>query len=152
MELSSLFPVVDERATAKKVKKFFEKDFERLLRLADEQTSFFRSPNYDGMPKSPSTINGQEESAIKYITSDTAKAKSILKDIDVAINHCSKTNQTILFYRYIECWPDWQVAQKVKYSATRYNELKIVALVEFAERLCVQENRIDLREIQKASS
>lgn len=41
MELSSLFPVVDERATAKKVKKFFEKDFERLLRLADEQTSFF---------------------------------------------------------------------------------------------------------------
>ncbi len=67
MELSSLFPVVDERATAKKVKKFFEKDFERLLRLADEQISFFRSPNYDGMPKSPSTINGQEESAIKYI-------------------------------------------------------------------------------------
>ena len=148
MELSSLFPVVDERATAKKVKKFFEKDFDRLLRLADEQTSFFRSPNYDGMPKSPSTANGQEVSVIKRITSDTAKAKSILRDIDIAINHCSKTNQTILFYRYIECWPDWQVAQQIQYSTTRYNELKIVASVEFAERLCVQENRIDLRELK----
>lgn len=152
MELNSLFPVIDERATSKKVKNFFDKDFERLLRLADEQTSFFRSPKYDGMPRSQSTINGQEESAIKYITSDTAKAKSILKDIDVAINHCSKTNQIILFYRYVERWPDWRVAQKVQYSTTRYNELKIAALVEFAERLCVQENRIDLREIQKASS
>lgn len=148
MELSSLFQIADERATAKNVRKFFDKDFERLLRLADEQTSFFRSPDYDGMPKSPSTINGQEESAIKYIASDTAKAKSILKDIDVAINHCSKTNQLILFYRYIECWPDWRVAQKIQYSTTRYNELKIAALVEFAERLCVQENRIDLREIK----
>lgn len=144
MELSSLFPVVDERATAKKVKKFFEKDFERLLRLADEQTSFFRSPNYDGMPRSQSTINGQEESAIKYITSDSARAKSILKDVDIAINHCSKTNQIILFYRYIECWPDWRVAQKVSYGRTRYHELKMVALNEFAERLRVQECKIDL--------
>lgn len=116
--------------------------------LQMSKQAFFRSPNYDGMPKSPSTINGQEESAIKYITSDSARAKSILKDIDVAINHCSKTNQIILFYRYIECWPDWRVAQEVKYSTTRYNELKIAALVEFAERLCVQENRIDLREIK----
>ncbi|MEY8662516.1 ArpU family phage packaging/lysis transcriptional regulator [Ligilactobacillus faecis] len=148
MELSSLFPVIDDRATAKKVKNFFEKDFERLLRLADEQTSFFRSPNYDGMPKSPSTINGQEASVIKCITSDTAKAKSILSDIDIAINHCNKTYQTILFYRYIECLPDWRVAQKVKYSTTRYNELKIAALVEFAERLCVQKNHIDLRALK----
>lgn len=148
MELNSLFPVIDERATARNVKVFFDRDLDRLLRLADEQTSFFRSPNLDGMPKSPSTINGQEKAAIKYITSDAAKAKSILKDVDTAINHCSNTNQIILFYRYIKCYPDWKVAQKIKYSTTRYNELKNVALVEFAERLCVQQNHIDLREIK----
>ena len=41
MELNSLFPVLDEQATAVKVKNFFNKDFERLLRLADEQNKFF---------------------------------------------------------------------------------------------------------------
>ena len=151
MELSSLFPVLDEQATARNVKNFFDKDFDRLLRLADEQTSFFRSPNYDGMPKSPSTINRQEESAIKYVTSDTTKAKSILKDVDIAINHCSNMNQIILFYRYIKCLSDLQVAQKIGYGATRYNELKTVALIEFAERLYVQHNHIDLRVIEKAT-
>lgn len=63
-----------------------------------------------------STINGQEASAIKYITSNTAKEKSILKDVDVAINHCSKINQIILFYRYIKFYPDWKVAQKTGYK------------------------------------
>lgn len=149
MELNSLFPVLDEQATARNVKAFFDKDFDRLLRLADEQTSFFRSPSYDGMPKSPSFKNRQEESTIKYITSDTAKAKSILKDVDIAINHCSNTNQIILFYRYIKRLTDIQVAQKIRYGATRYNELKNVALVEFAERLYVQKNHIDLRAIEK---
>jgi len=148
MDLESLFPVIDEYETSKRVRNFFDSDFERLLRLADEQTSFFRSPNYDGMPKSPSTINGQEETAIKYITSDTAKAKSILKDVDIAINHCKKMSQTILFYRYIKCLPDWRVAQKIQYSTTRYSELKTIALVEFAERLYAQKNHIDLRKLK----
>lgn len=145
MDLINLFPILDEQATAAKVRSFFAKDFERLLRLADEQPSFFRSPSYDGMPKSPSVTNHQEEVAVEWLTSDSLLAKSILKDVDTAITHCTYLNQTILFYRYIKCWPDWKVAQKVQYSTTRYTELKVVALVEFAERLCVQKNHVDLR-------
>ena len=50
MDLIDLIPDLDEVATAEKVKKFFDKDLERLLRLADKQRSFFRSVSMDGMP------------------------------------------------------------------------------------------------------
>ncbi|WP_304652458.1 ArpU family phage packaging/lysis transcriptional regulator [uncultured Ligilactobacillus sp.] len=145
MDLIDLIPDLDEVATAEKVKKFFDKDLERLLRLADKQRSFFRSVSMDGMPKAPSPGNGQENMVVKYVSSESAKAKSILEDVSVALNHCSNTYQLILYYRYIEGLADWQVAQKVQYSTARYYQLKIAACIEFAERLCVQRNKIDLR-------
>lgn len=145
MDLIDLIPNLDEVATAEKVKKFFDKDLERLLRLADEQRSFFRSVNMDGMPKAPSPGNGQEKMVVKYVSSESAKAKSILEDVSVALNHCSNTYQLILYYRYIKGLADWQVAQKVQYSTARYYQLKIAACIEFAERLYVQRNKIDLR-------
>ncbi|WP_076149743.1 ArpU family phage packaging/lysis transcriptional regulator [Ligilactobacillus murinus] len=145
MDLIDLIPDLDEVATAEKVKNFFDKDLERLLRLADKQRSFFRSVSMDGMPKAPSPGNGQENMVVKYVSSESAKAKSILEDVNVALNRCSSTYQLILYYRYIKGLADWQVAQKIKYSTTRYNELKIAACIEFAERLHVQINQLDLR-------
>ena len=145
MDLIDLIPDLDEVATAEKVKKFFDKDLERLLRLADKQRSFFRSVSMDGMPKAPSPGNGQENMVVKYVSSESAKAKSILEDVNVALNRCSSTYQLILYYRYIKGLADWQVAQKIKYSTTRYNELQSAACIEFAERLHVQVNQLDLR-------
>lgn len=151
MDLIDLIPNLDEVATAEKVKKFFDNDLERLLRLADEQRSFFRSVNMDGMPKAPSSGNGQENMVVKYVSSESAKAKSILEDVSVALNHCSNTYQLILYYRYIKGLADWQVAQKVQYSNTRYHQLKIAACIEFAERLHVQSNQLDLRVVKNCS-
>lgn len=151
MDLIDLIPNLDEVATAEKVKKFFDKDLERLLRLADKQRSFFRSVNMDGMPKAPSPGNGQENMVVKYVSSESAKAKSILEDVNIALNHCSNTYQLILYYRYIKGLADWQVAQKVQYSNTRYHQLKIAACIEFAERLYVQSNQLDLRVVKNCN-
>ena len=52
MDLIDLIPDLDEVATAEKVKKFFDKDLERLLRLADKQRSFFRRPHTSFSSKS----------------------------------------------------------------------------------------------------
>lgn len=151
MDLIDLIPNLDEVATAEKVKKFFDKDLERLLRLADKQRSFFRSVSMDGMPKAPSPGNGQENMVVKYVSSESAKAKSILEDVNIALNHCSNTYQLILYYRYIKGLADWQVAQKVQYSNTRYHQLKIAACIEFAERLYVQSNQLDLRVVKNCN-
>ena len=96
MDLIDLIPDLDEVATAEKVKKFFDKDLERLLRLADKQRSFFRSVSMDGMPKAPSSGNGQENMVVKYVSSESAKAKSILEDVNVALNRCSINYHMIL--------------------------------------------------------
>ncbi len=88
---------------------------------------------------------------VKYVSSESAKAKSILEDVSVALNHCSNTYQLILYYRYIKGLADWQVAQKVQYSNTRYHQLKIAACIEFAERLHVQSNQLDLRVVKNCN-
>ncbi len=145
MELSSLFPVADEHETAKKTRNFLKNDLEGLLRLANKDANFLRSPSFDGMPKSASGKNSNENQVIEYVSGDTTRrALAVLNDVNKALSLCRHTHQVILYDRYVAGYSDKQVSLKLQYGRTRYHELKIAALNEFAERLKVQSCGIDL--------
>lgn len=145
MELSSLFPVADEHKTAKKARNFLKNDLESLLRLANKDANFLRSPSLDGMPRATSGKNSNEEQVIEYVSGDlTKRALAILNDVNRALSLCKYTHRVILYDCYVYGYPDKQVSLKLQYGRTRYHELKIAALNEFAERLKVQSCGIDL--------
>ena len=50
MDYMELFEPVDEVQTARNVRNFFNKDLDKLLRMANEVPSFLRSPVIDDMP------------------------------------------------------------------------------------------------------
>ena len=146
MELSSfLFPVSDEHKTAERARNFLKNDLESLLRLANKDANFLRSPGLDGMPRASSGKNGNENQVIEYVSGDmTKRALAVLNDVNNALSLCRHTHQVILYDRYVVGYPDKQVSLKLQYGRTRYHELKIAALNEFAERLKVQSCGIDL--------
>ncbi|WP_242439786.1 hypothetical protein [Ligilactobacillus salivarius] len=81
MDYMELFEPVDEVQTARNVRNFFNKDLDKLLRMANEVPSFLRSPVIDDMPKSPSFKNSSEEILVNHFESKSYIAKNILIDI-----------------------------------------------------------------------
>lgn len=92
----------------------------------------------DDMPKSPSFKNGSEEILVNHFESKSYIAKSILIGVSKALNNCRLIHKQILIAKYLDDMYDWQIMQKLNYEKTRYAELKINALNEFADRLEVQ--------------
>lgn len=138
MDYMELFEPVDEVQTARNVRNFFNKDLDKLLRMANEVPSFLRSPVIDDMPKSPSFKNDSEEILVNHFESKSYIAKNILIGVSKALNNCRLIHKQILIAKYLDDMYDWQIMQRLNYEKTRYAELKINALNEFADRLEVQ--------------
>lgn len=138
MDYMELFEPIDEVQTAKNVRRFLTKDLDKLLRMANETPSFLHSPIIDDMPKSLSFKNGSEEILVNHFESKSYIAKNILVGVSKALNNCRLIHKQILIAKYLDDMYDWQIMQKLNYEKTRYAELKINALNEFADRLEVQ--------------
>lgn len=102
MDYMELFEPVDEVQTARNVRNFFNKDLDKLLRMANEVPSFLRSPVIDDMPKSPSFKNGSEEILVNYFESKSYIAKSILIGVSKALNNCRLIHKQILIAKYLD--------------------------------------------------
>ena len=139
MDYMELFEPVDEVQTARNVRNFFNKDLDKLLRMANEVPSFLRSPVIDDMPKSPSFKNGSEEILVNHFESKSYIAKSILIGVSKALNNCRLIHKQILIAKYLDDMYDWQIMQRLNYEKTRYAELKINALNEFRNKLLEEE-------------
>ena len=102
MDYIELFEPVDEVQTARNVRNFFNKDLDKLLRMANEVPSFLRSPVIDDMPKSPSFKNGSEEILVNHFESKSYIAKSILIGVSKALNNCRLIHKQILIAKYLD--------------------------------------------------
>ena len=60
------------------------------------------------------------------------------------MNNCKLIHKQILISKYLDDMYDWQIMQNLNYEKTRYLEIKMNALNEFADRLEAQPDCPDL--------
>ncbi|QHJ77600.1 MAG: hypothetical protein [Bacteriophage sp.] len=125
---------IDQRATAENVKRFFRNDFEKYILRSGYHRTDLTSPQLD-----PTGIMGHggnsAENKMAIIFDAQDKCKAVYHAIDQCFDSTQQPFRTILKSLYIDELKDWQVAAKVQYSDSRYNELKKYALCQFADTI-----------------
>ena len=121
---------IDQTKTAEKVKYFFKNDFERYILRAGYHRTDLSSPQLD--QTGIMSHNGNSaENKMAIIFEAQHKCQAVYH----AIDQCFDSTQQPLKGLYIDELKDWQVAAKVQYSDSRYNDLKKYALCQFADTI-----------------
>ncbi len=68
------------------------------------------------------------------------KVVTVYKTLQVCANTQIQPYRTILVNKYVEGFPDWQIANAIQYSDRQYHTKKKLALCEFAE--CLETQKI----------
>lgn len=126
----ALLPELNKTATAANVRDFFHKQWPRYLNRAGTTVNMLKSPSFDPMPKSPSFENSQE---IKMM--NIFDAQQSIACVMETIRSCREQHSRVLIYSFIDCLTDWKIAQKMGYSDSQEQRIKLMACCEFAERL-----------------
>lgn len=133
---------IDKTATASNVREFFKPSgkFETYLRRAGFTRFDLKSPQIDPTGISGSHgFNTQENSAVAFFDyqNKCLAVYSTIAHCDFSSNPANpnRFNREILRLCYIEELEDWQVAERIGLSSSRYRDLKQLALYDFAERL-----------------
>lgn len=118
--------------TIKKVRHFFQDDdeFPRIVRLAGPDKEL-KSPHIDitGV-RGSGAGNATENRYLMHAHYQTAR-----DIVDFAIRSMPEVQQTIMFYKYVQPIPVWQVANKVGLEKSAFNELDKKACLDFADYL-----------------
>lgn len=133
------FRQVDQKATAKKVRKFFDDDFMLCVRKMNRRPQDLKSPQYDPQPKRSTIGNSIEEAIIEHID-----LEEVYRAVAVAIRNCSRRSNLILVGRYLDGIPDSIMQERLGLEHTHYGESKNWALNEFADRVQAQLPSLDL--------
>lgn len=137
---------IDKNETAEKVRCFLDDEFQTYLNRAGLHRTDLSSPKMDITGITAHGGNSQEAKVMKIFDYE-AKCMAIYKTID----NCQENknlhvyHRSILYDRFILQLEDWQVAQRINLSASRYRDIKQDALCEFAERLPVWAYRLGTR-------
>ena len=119
---------VDEVATRKNVKKFFEKILPRLIMLSGLDSTQLKSPTLSDMPTSKPVGNSNEEKIINML-----EAQRIVKEVIKSMKYVRSHGSTILYDTYVLNIDNWKTADKIGYGHARYQDLKNQALLDFAD-------------------
>ena len=119
---------VDEVATRKNVRKFFEKIFPRLIMLSEISSTQLQSPTLSDMPTSKPVGNTNEKKIINML-----EAQRIVKEVIKSIRYVRGHGSTILYDTYVVNIDNWKTANKIGYSRARYQDLKNQSLLDFAD-------------------
>ena len=119
---------VDEVATRKNVKKFFEKIFPRLIMLSEFSSTQLQSPTLSDMPASKPVGNTNEKKIINML-----EAQRLVKEVIKSMKYVCGHGSTILFDVYVLNIDNWITANKIGYSSARYQDFKNQALLDFAD-------------------
>ncbi|USS85124.1 DUF1492 domain-containing protein [Fructilactobacillus myrtifloralis] len=128
MDLSFLDDEIDERATRNKVRRFFKKQVPRLVRLSGLDLASLKSPELSSMPTSKPVGNANEDRIVR-----TLEAQRLITAVVKAMQVCGEPSYTILFGVYVQGRQNWQVAQQLGYSTTRFYQLKNQAFLNFVD-------------------
>lgn len=119
---------IDEVATRKNVKKFFEKIFPRLVMLSGLDSTQLKSPIVTDMPTNKTVENSNEEKIINML-----EAQRIVKEVIKSMKCVRGHGSTILFDIYVLEASNVKTAMKIGFGQANYYRLKRKALLDFAD-------------------
>lgn len=119
--------VLDEKATIKNVREFFNKELPIIKARAHQTYIDIKSPTWDDVPKSGNVCNGVENKLTNHI-----QAKQWLAEIVEAINSIPEQPRMFLDYRYMKCLRWLEIEGRSGYSMRRGEQLLNQAFLCFS--------------------
>ncbi|KRL81793.1 ArpU family phage packaging/lysis transcriptional regulator [Ligilactobacillus equi] len=116
---------VNLKATAQKVDDFFTSDYGRLKRMASITT--IKATSFGEKVSS----GKREELADKY--NKAVWARNVLEAVEDSIMACDEKSKLILELKYKKHYRIWQIYQRLGYSESGYNKLRVIACNQFAD-------------------
>lgn len=134
---------IDLEKTMGATARFFKLTLPHYIKGAGLRLNDLTSPEITDMPITRSTANTQEIKIMKAwerVEQYEKKVVTVYKTLQVCANTQMQPYRTILVNKYIEGFPDWQIANTIQYSDRQYHTKKKLALCEFAE--CLETQKI----------
>lgn len=137
---------INKNKTTQNVRDFFDNEFQTYLNRSGLHRYDLSSPQIDPTGVTAHGGNSQETKMMQ-IFDYQAKCAAIYKAIEDCTENKKwhKWHRSILHNRYIDELEDWQIAQRLGISSSRYRAIKSNALCEFADRLPVWAYRCGTR-------
>lgn len=143
ISMNSLFPEVDEKATAQNVSKFLSRTLPKMVRVSGQSLSELRSPSYDGMPKGKG--GGDPDARIVR----RLYAEQVVRRSIEAMSHCDRDCQKILDLLYLEEYSDTMCYMAIGYSESSYfHDWKPRALLQFADCYLLEDLHVFKEKVQ----
>lgn len=120
---------IDYNATAANVRRFLSKGINRYLYQAGMHRNQLKSPTMSLTGGSHGGGNHTEDQIIKGM--EATRMCHCIKD---TLENCEPLTYQIIVAVYIEDIKDWQMADKLCYSPSQYQNIKRSCMCEFAER------------------
>lgn len=129
MDMGTLFPVVDVKATLQNVTHFLAVTLPKMVRVSGQSMTDLKSPSYDGMPKAQPSGNSTDARIVRRLY-----AEQVVKRTIEAMNRCDKDCQRILDMLYLKGYSDTMCFSDIGYSDSSYfHDWKPKALLQFAD-------------------
>lgn len=123
---------VDDKATSKKVTKFFTKELDKYQNFSATKYDL-KSVNFSGLKVDSTPNPSSVDNRLILIMTYQARLACVEPAIDKCTNRPDKPLQKILKLRYIDHVAGWQVEQRLGYGHTYFNELRRQATLQFAD-------------------
>nr|WP_302426969.1 ArpU family phage packaging/lysis transcriptional regulator [Limosilactobacillus mucosae] len=120
---------IDYNETAKNARKFLSKGINKYLYKAGMHRNQLKSPTLNLASSGSSGGNHAEDKIINGM-----EASRMCRCIKDTLDNCEPLTYQIISAVYLEGLKDWQMADKLSYSPSQYQNIKRTALCEFAER------------------
>ena len=120
---------IDYNETAKNARKFLSKGINKYLYKAGMHRNQLKSPTLNLAGSGSSGGNHADDKIINGM-----EASRMCRCIKDTLDNCEPLTYQIISAVYLDDLKDWQMADKLSYSPSQYQNIKRTALCEFAER------------------
>ena len=147
---------IDEKATIKNTRKFFEKDLERYQTMCAGRYDI-HSLNFDNIKVNSSVNPSAVANRYNLIIAYNDRLACLKPAIDNCTNEPTKPYKRVLELKYLKHLLAWQVAENIGYSHTQYNVIYKQALLQFADIYLMEQLKqgvkdiLDLHEYKKVA-
>lgn len=155
MELLGMLEI-DEKATIKNTRKFFEKDLERYKTMCAGRYDI-HGLNFKNIKVNSSINSDAVASRYNLIIAYNDRLACLKPAIDNCTNEPTKPYKRILELRYLKHMQAWQIAENIGYSHTQYGTILNRAFLQFADIYLMEQLKqgvndiLDLHEYKKVA-
>ena len=147
---------IDEKATIKNTRKFFEKDLERYQAMCAGRYDIHGS-NFKNIKVNSSINSDAVASRYNLIIAYNDRLACLKPAIDNCTNEPTKPYKRVLELRYLKHMQAWQIADNIGYSHTQYGTILNRAFLQFADIYLMEQLKqgvndiLDLHEYKKVA-